>query len=296
VRLLRLIQLLCKTAPRRWKAVDLASELQTNKRNIYRDLEDVGEFLGLAEEPPFYWVESPQAVLARLSLTESELRSLTMTSRALVDPALRQLLRRVLDKLSPNVDRTIVEEVDRLKRHLPDAAWAHAVADRYELLSRAVTHGLRLEMTYHSLSRPEPVSRQVDPYTLFPARGVWYFSGFDHLSGTTRTFRVSRIDSLKESGERFVPAPERGMTDYLSSGDELTRVVLEVCGLTARLLEETPIHPSQRFEGGRVLLDVGQPGLLVPVLLSLPDARVQEPASLRQALAEQARAIYARHA
>lgn len=295
VRLLRLIQLFCKTAPRRWRAVELAAELDTNKRNIYRDLEDVGEFIGLIEEPPFYWVESPQAVLARLSLTESELRSLTLTSRSLVDPALRQLLRRVLDKLSPNVDRTIVEEVDRLKRHLPDAAWAHAVADRYELLSRAVTHGLRLEMSYHSLSRPEPVLRKVDPYTLFPARGVWYFSGFDHLTGTTRTFRVSRIDRLEETGERFVPAPERGMTDYLSSGDALTPVLLEVCELTARLLEETPIHPTQVVEGGRVTLNVGQPGLLVPVLLSLPGAQVKEPAALREALAQQARAIYERH-
>ncbi len=296
VRLLRLIQLLCKSAPRRWRAVELAAELGTNKRNIYRDIEDVGEFIGLIEEPPHYWVESGQAVLARLSLTENELRSLTMSTRSLVDPSLRKLVRQVLDKVSPNVDRTIVAEVERLKRHLPDAAWAAAVADRYELLSKAVTHGLRLEMSYHSLSRAEPVARTVDPYTLFPARGVWYFSGFDHLSGSTRTFRVSRIASLKPNEERFEPAPERGMTDYLSSGDALTQVVLEVCPLTARLLQESPIHPSQQIAGQSVTLQVGQPGLLVPCLLCLPDVTVRAPKSLKRALAEQAEAIWKRHA
>lgn len=295
VRLLRLIQLLCKSAPRRWRAVELAAELGTNKRNIYRDIEDVGEFIGLIEDPPLYWVESGQAVLARLSLTENELRSLTMSTRSLVDPSLRKLVRQVLDKVSPNVDSTIVAEVERLKRHLPDAAWAAAVADRYELLSKAVTHGLRLEMTYHSLSRAEPVKRRVDPYTLFPTRGVWYFSGFDHLSSTTRTFRVSRVDELRLTEERFVPAPERGMTDYLSSGDELTHVELEVCPLTARLLEESPIHPSQRIQDQRVTLQVGQPGLLVPCLLCLPDVTVQEPPELRNSLAEQAEAIWKRH-
>lgn len=295
VRLLRLIQLLCKSAPRRWRAVELADELGTIVRNVYRDLNDVGEFIGLVEERPYFWVESNQAVLSRLSLTESELRSLALSTNSLQDPELRLALRGVLEKIEPNIDRAILDQVDALKAHLPPAHLARPATDRYEFLSRAVTQGLRLEMIYHSLSRSEPAPRKVDPYTLFHTRGNWYFSGYDHLSNSTRTFRISRIFTLADTGERFKPAPERGAIDYLASADEPVSVVLEVCPLTARLLQESPIHPSQDLDGARVRLVVGQPSLLIPCLLSLPEAEVLEPPSLRQALAAKAEAIAARN-
>ncbi len=294
VRVLRLVQIFTTTSPRRWRVEELAEELQVGKRTAYRDLKDAEFFLPLSEENHHYWVDSRQAALARLPLTETELRSLTLTTQSSHDPALRLVLRRIIDKLSSAADQSVLAQLDSLKRHLPAPTEGHA-PNSWELLTKAATDGLRLEMTYHSLNRTEPVPRKVDPYTLFPTRGVWYFSAFDHLSNTIRTFRIGRILTLTETGERFIPAPERGATDYLSADSEPVAVSLKVCPLTARLLHETPIHPSQQIAGDSVSLKVGQPNLLIPCLLSLPDVEVLEPATLRQALADKAQAIAQRH-
>lgn len=291
VRVLRLVQIFTTTSPRRWRVEELAEELQVGKRTAYRDLKDAEFFLPLSEENHQYWVDSRHTALARLPLTETELRSLTLTTESSHDPALRLVLRRVIDKLSTAADQSVLAQINSLKRPLPPAQENH----NYELLSKAATDGLRLEMTYHSLNSPEPTKRGVDPYTLFPTRGVWYFSAFDHLSNTLRTFRIGRILTLKETGERFVPSPERGTTDYLATASEPVSITLKVCPLTARLLHETPIHPSQQIAEDSVSLKVGQPNLLIPCLLSLPDVEVLEPATLRQALAEKAQAIAQRH-
>ena len=44
-------------------------------------------------------------------------------------------------------------------------------------------------MVYHTSGRPEPQSRELDPYALVHQRGWWYVIGYCHLRQEVRTFR-----------------------------------------------------------------------------------------------------------
>jgi proteasome accessory factor C len=74
-----------------------------------------------------------------------------------------------------------------------------------------------VRITYRSVGKEETTVRDVEPWTVFNTTGRWYLSGHCRLVGGERTFRVDRIRSIEDAGERFerpksVPAPVIGYT------------------------------------------------------------------------------------
>jgi predicted DNA-binding transcriptional regulator YafY len=78
-----------------------------------------------------------------------------------------------------------------------------AVATHLRTLVTAARQRQRLEIDYVSASRHQAERRPIDPYGIVHHAGEWYVVGFCHKRGDVRTFRIDRIASLRQLGERF---------------------------------------------------------------------------------------------
>jgi proteasome accessory factor C len=68
-------------------------------------------------------------------------------------------------------------------------------------LERAVSLRRRVEMSHFSWGRDQLVSRVVDPWALRSIDGHWYLTGWCHLRGAPRHFRIDRVQHLAPVGE-----------------------------------------------------------------------------------------------
>lgn len=74
-------------------------------------------------------------------------------------------------------------------------------------LTQAVREEQRISFTYHHPDR-EPTCREVDPYGLLFQLGRWYMSGYCHLRGDMRSFRLDRIASAQLLPQKFKRPPD----------------------------------------------------------------------------------------
>ncbi len=171
-----------------------------------------------------------------------------------------------------------------------------------ESLREAIEQQGTVRMEYYTLGRDEVTQRDVDPLLVFGSR-PWYLLAHDHRSGGRRTFRVDRIRSATPTGatfqrpEGFDPAKEAVAPLYHPASGDMT-VVLELEPAAGWVAEVTPHDKAEPIGEGRIRLTLhaGGTAWLEHLLVMLgPDARVLEPASLRQAVRQTARRALARY-
>lgn len=71
-------------------------------------------------------------------------------------------------------------------------------------LAAAAHRARRVAMSYMSW-RGETTERSLDPYGLVVHSGRWYVTGYDHLRGEVRTFRLDRVARLEMTDQGFDP-------------------------------------------------------------------------------------------
>lgn len=74
-------------------------------------------------------------------------------------------------------------------------------------LEQAVADGTSVELLYWKADADSPERRTIDPYGLIYRAGLWYVTGFCHLRGALRDFRVDRIRGLTRTGATFHRPP-----------------------------------------------------------------------------------------
>ena len=172
-------------------------------------------------------------------------------------------------------------------------------------LRHAADEHRRLRITYYSSGRDEMTERDVDPLLVCASLGYWYLIALDHQSGEERTFRVDRIRDATQTGDVFAPPPGFDAARY-ADGPLFTPsprdlvVVLDLAPGAAWIREVVPSEEQVEQPDGtyRITLRTPHFAWLVRLLLSAgDDARVVEPAELRDAVrdvAARALALYAR--
>ena len=165
------------------------------------------------------------------------------------------------------------------------------------LIQEALLERRRLDMRYYSMSRDEENRRQVDPYHLTVFDGGFYLIGYCHLRKAERIFAVERIRELKaltvDPPKVFDPSKYLQDAWGIIKGERVT-VKIVFSKTIARYIQDRQWHPSQSFRdlaGGRMEMT-----LLVADTLEIrrwalgygPEAEVVMPASLREAIREQA--------
>jgi predicted DNA-binding transcriptional regulator YafY len=152
------------------------------------------------------------------------------------------------------------------------------------------------------MSRDEENRRQVDPYHLTVYDGGFYLVGYCHLRKTERIFAVERIRELRTLTMRFQVRPGFNAEEYLKHSwgivkGEIVPVTVIFSSSVARYIRDRLWHPSQKLRelsDGRLELTLRVADTLEVrrwILGYGPDAEVVHPASLRNALQQQATAL-----
>lgn len=76
------------------------------------------------------------------------------------------------------------------------------------LLRRAAVAGLVVRIEYRAVSTGEVTTRDVEPWMVFSTLGNWYVRGHCRRADAERVFRIDRIRSAEETGDRFEPPDE----------------------------------------------------------------------------------------
>jgi predicted DNA-binding transcriptional regulator YafY len=291
---------------RRRRAEDLAATFETSKRTIYRDIEALseagvpivavpGQGYSLVEGyflPPVTFSADEAAILLLGSDVMAE--SFDAQYRAAAGSAAR--------KIEAVLPEPLAVDVAELRQSIHFLPARRGEPDELLLpLRRAVADCTRVRFRYHTRHRTdaEATVREVDPHVLAHVGGTWYVSGYDHLRGAVRTFRLSRMEGLEVLETRFERPPHRPLrAPGFDERPVEVRILFDVP--VARWVRETPSFYA-------VAMDDVPEGLLVTLRVRTErealgwvlewgrHAAVLSPESLREAVVSEVAAIARRY-
>jgi predicted DNA-binding transcriptional regulator YafY len=313
------VLLLLQTRPR-MTAGELAGELEVSVRTIYRDVEALAE-AGVpiyAERGPHGGVRLVDGYRTRLTgLTPEEAEAVFLSG--MPGPAAELGLGtvvtaarlKVMAALPPELRARAGRVAERF--HLDAPGWFQSSDDvpYLELLSKAVWEGLQVRMTYQRNERVDPVERTSEPLGLVLKGGTWYVVA--QVGDSIRTYRVSRILEADLSGERFVRPQGFDLAAHWEQSRLAYEQAVEPVEVVVRLASadlprlagaaghramatatrwDDPLDPACIYV--RLAFDWDDDA--IEAALKLNDAvEVIEPAWVRQAIIDSARAILARY-
>lgn len=293
---------------RRFTVAELAERFGVTPRTVYRDLVALQSmhFPLTNEDGRWYLVEGFR--LPPVQFTPDEVAALAAAlgwarrTDALRGAAAATALDKVRSVL-PDSLKTLVNELEAAV--VVDPYPARPVPGPPEVeatLRRAAVRGQKVEIVYDSLSTGQTTRRVIHPYGL-AYRGVGlYVIGWCELRQARRTFRVSRIRSVRPLRESFRVPEDFDLNEHLTAvwgiedGPEMD-VVLRFSPAVAQLTRETRWHPTQVTEeqpDGSVILRMKTRGKgeLARWLAGFgASVVVVAPAELREAVVEIGRGI-----
>lgn len=291
---------------------DLAEHFNVSRRTIFRDLRALGESgvpLTYADGGGYEILDGYQ--LPPLMLTAREAATLLLGTEFMKlqsDPSLAKDADLVGMKIQQVLPREIQEYVERLQENtVMDPYWLHRheadVTDeeegRWYELSQAVARRNLVLMEYHVASRNELTRRTIEPLGLVYYTDHWNLIAYDQLRKDIRNFRLDQIHSMRVLLEKFERPEGFDLATHLAERGESpknVRVRIRFAdrvyrwargGIPAKIEEEvtegSDVTVTFYFENMDYIANwLMRYGLQATVL---------EPASLREAIAEQARSI-----
>lgn len=168
--------------------------------------------------------------------------------------------------LIPLEGTRLVAEFDELLRRLcgprgepadaPELLGRQAASVRPELvqvIDAAIHRGSRLELIYRSVTDSEPRPRLVDPIALRMHASHLYLVAFDVERTGWRTFKIARIASITDTGERADPHPEYDEQALFAYSANVwtgapVHVAIRLSPAVARFVTEWPLSANQTIE------------------------------------------------
>lgn len=283
----------------------LARTLEVSAKTVQRDVDFMRDQLGLPLEYDrtrhgFHYTEAVSS-FPMVQVSHGELVALLIAQKAVEQyrgTPFEGPLRSAFAKLAAGVDGESgisLHELTEAISFRPQGLAADEL-DCFQVLASAVVARHEVEFSYHPL-QGEVTTRCVQPYHLGCLANQWYVIGRDMRREALRTFALSRMDSVRQTGGTF-ERPENFSVAEMFSGSfsafeagKIERVVLRLDAFGARLARERRWHDSQRL---KLLPDGGaELSLLVSPAPDLENwilgwgrhAEVLRPKSLRQRIA-----------
>jgi len=116
-------------------------------------------------------------------------------------------------------------------------------------LREAVDGCRQVELDYYAYGRDERTQRVVEPHAVFAAEGEWYLTGYCHLAGAERRFRVDRIAELNVLDATFPPPASRPAPRVFDPSPDDPRVVLDLTPRARWVAEQYPVEEATRAHG-----------------------------------------------
>jgi predicted DNA-binding transcriptional regulator YafY len=208
----------------RLTAQQLADALEVSVRTIYRDIESLS-----AAGVPVYGDAGPaggyqlldgyRTRLTGLTAGEAEALFLAGLPRAAAELGLGTVLATAQLKLQAALPAELRDRSALIQQrfHLDAPGWYHD-GDRVPYLAAvaaAVWEQRQIEIGYRRWKAPEQVTRVLEPHGLVLKAGKWYLVA--RCDGQLRTYRVSQILALTQTGGRFGRQPGFDLAGYWAS-------------------------------------------------------------------------------
>jgi predicted DNA-binding transcriptional regulator YafY len=241
-RLLTILELL--QSNHRMSGAEIARRLEVTVRTVRRYivmLQDMGipieaergqdgaYYLGRGYKLPPLMFNNDEAVAVVLGL---------LLMRAYQFPVNPVAIEGTLAKVERVMPEILLEQVRGLQTAI---TFSHLDAPRYlqpyfiAVLSSAVQQTNSVLLGYQSFDGSQ-TERVFDPYGIVYHMGYWYTSGFCHLRGDLRTFRIDRVISLQMMDSSFNPPPEF---------DALQNVLDALATMSGRFPVEIVLHGTR---------------------------------------------------
>ncbi|NJM58859.1 MAG: WYL domain-containing protein [Synechococcales cyanobacterium RU_4_20] len=268
-RLLRIDELLRRNL--RQTAESLALELECSERTVRSEL----EFLRNRYAAPLCYTKTqgwhytdPYWRLPTVPLTQGELFALTLGARMLgayAGSAYQKLLEGAIARLAERLPEPIWVDLQQLAQEnvlVRGGAELNLDSEIWQGLEEACQQKRRVWMRYGTPGK-EVSERELDPYVLHFSSNNPYVTGWCHLRGEVRWFRVDRIVALELRPKRFEIDPtfdrEAHFADAFQHevGGAAQEMAIAFDARTAPYIRERRWHPTQVIEecpdGGLVL-------------------------------------------
>jgi predicted DNA-binding transcriptional regulator YafY len=219
----RLISVLLLLQTRgRMTAQQLADELEVSVRTIYRDVEELSAsgipvFADRGTNGGFQLVEGYRTRLTGLTPEEAEALFLSGYPGPAAQLGLGTVLAAAQLKVLAALPPELRSRASRIRQrfHLDAPGWFQPTdaVPLLEQIAEAVWSDRRIQMSYRRGSSDGPVvERVVDPLGVVLKAGVWYIVG--RSADQMRTYRVSRIVELAFLPERFERPADFDLADH----------------------------------------------------------------------------------
>jgi len=138
------------------------------------------------------------------------------------------------------------EKIGVLDFHAPITSDAY---NYLQILLKNIARQKKVELSYLSHGKNEAIERLVDPIGVFFSMSNWYCIGFCNKRKDYRTFKISRIQSLKETEVSIntIHPPLDSFLQDLKVQTELEKVIIEV------KREDLPIIDDRKYYQGLIM-------------------------------------------
>lgn len=290
----------------------LARELEVATKTIQRDIEFMRDQLGLPLEYDrmahgFYYTEAVSS-FPSVQVSHGELVALLVAQKAVEQyrgTTFEKPLQSAFAKLASGLDgesgialHELTEAISFRPQGLPATE-----LDTFQTLATATLKHREIRFLYRSLKGSGSETRCVRPYHLGCMANQWYLIGHDCDRDALRTFALTRLCDVRETGATFEKPADFSVSEMFSGSfsafqtGRVELVVLRLDAFAARLAGERRWHPSQelkpRKDGSSDLtLEVSiAPDLESWILGWGEHVEVLKPATLRRRIATVAKAM-----
>jgi predicted DNA-binding transcriptional regulator YafY len=295
-----------------WSGADLAERLGVAARTLRRDADRLrglgypvesapgpggGYRLGVGMDLPPLLLDDEEAMAVAVVLGVSAGAALPGIERA----ALATLDR--IDRLLPPRLRTQLAALRATTVSLASPRDVAVPPERLLLLARACDGCERAVFRYRTRQGHE-AERRVEPHRLVATERLWYLVAHDLDRDNWRTFRVDRMEGVRLTGHTFVPRPladaAQLVAESIAVAPYLFQAKVRVGAPAAEVRRRVGANRGVvRPAGARAAqLELGADSLewLAGSLVELGcDFEVEEPAELRDYLADLGRRLAGRH-
>ncbi|TDF92123.1 helix-turn-helix transcriptional regulator [Paenibacillus piri] len=287
-------------------AAELAERFEVSLRTIYRDLESLNQagipIVSFAGASGGYEIMD-QYRLERQFLSLDELQSIIIALRGVRSTFEEMDIGSLMDKVGTLIARTEHSAVDAMSQQMMIDLnpWQGGQADKEKLsMLRTAIRETQLASFAYTSSQGETLERLCEPIGVVLKGYVWYLHGYCRLRDDFRVFRLSRIERLTILPETFVRREKTlEQLDYRQGRNREDRELIKLVLLASPRLKprlQDYFQPEQiatQPDGTLLVTSVQpeEPWLYRMLLAYGADLQILEPASVRDAVVEEARKI-----
>ncbi len=290
----------------RQRAEDLAATFEVSKRSIYRDIQALDEAgVPIISVPGQGYSLMKGYFLPPLSFTVEETTILLLGSDVMAqsfDAQYRLAAQSASRKIEGVLPEQLRDEVAYLRTAIIFVATSSREdgpeREKLQQLRRAIIDRVTVRFVYHTRygTGEQTQTRTADPYALACVNRIWYLLAYCHLRQDMRNFRLDRMDTLEILPQTFRRRAEVRIGPRQKDEQGTIRVRALFDHEVARWVREARpyymVDEEENADGLLVTFSVRRESEILQWLLSWGrHVRVLEPDSLREQMAEEARAM-----